>query len=214
MAKATTQVLPNPIDILSDAEAPESSARDLQQIVAYAEEMQSVEKEILDLKEKMKERAARYEKLQLTLVPDLMMAIGVKNFALASGFIIETKPIVRGSIPTTQQIENADEIDRPFLIQRRNEALAWLRNNKAESIIKNQVVAEFGAGEDDAAKKFYAGIQAQGYRVKIEEEVNFMTLNSYIKQALADGKVIPNDAFALFTGQKATIKEPGKKVKK
>ena len=213
MAKATTQVLPKPdIDLLADAEDSGASARDLQQIITYCEEQQQVEADIAKLKEQVKERAERLEKLQLNLIPDLMLALNIKKFSLASGYVVEVKGILRGTIPTTQQIDNADEMDRPFLIQRRNEALAWLRDNNAASIIKNQVVAEFGAGEDEAAKKFFASIQAQGYRVKCEEEVNFMTLNSYFKQARENGKVIPAEAFGLFEGNKATIKE--EKVKK
>lgn len=212
MAKAGPQVLPQPIDLLADAEAQDASARDLQQLISYAEEQLAVEAEIEKLGELQKERKERLEKLSTNLIPDLMLALNIKKLSLASGFVLETKPILRGSIPTTQQIENADEQDRPFLIRRRNEALAWLRAQNAASIIKNNVVATFGAGEDAAAKKFFTRIQKEGYHVKCEEEVNFMTLNSYLKQAQNAGKPIPAEAFALFTGNKAQLKE--EKVKK
>jgi hypothetical protein len=121
---------------------------------------------------------------------------------------------VRGSFPSTNQIEAADEMDRALLIQRREAAMEWLKANNASSLIKNQVLTEFAAGQDDAAKALYAKIQAEGFKVAIKEEVNFATLNSYLKQALEAGKDVPVEPFGLFVGKKADLKAPKADKKK
>jgi hypothetical protein len=197
------------IDLLEDA-APPAGANDLQQLVAYADEMLALEQEMEQLSEEMKKKTARYAKIQLDLLPDVMLAIGMKKFTLSSGYVVEVGDFVRGTIPTTNQIEGADEFDRGMLMDRRMKALTWLREQGAESLIKNQVVVLFGKGQDEDAKKFFEKIKNEGFPAKCEEEINFQTLNAYLKEALKGGKSIPADAFALFSGRKATIKLPAK----
>lgn len=199
----TPQLFP---DLLEDAENPISAPKDLQQAVRFADEMQELEKRKLDLSLQMKAIDERYKQLQLELLPDIMLAIGVKKFSLSSGFIIEVKDFVRGSIPTLTQINQADDLDRATLASRREQALTWLRAHNAESIIKNQVVAEFGKGQDADAKKLFAQISDAGFKVKCEEEVNFQTLNSYLKTELAAGHPVPQEPFDLFVGKKAELK--------
>jgi hypothetical protein len=204
------------IDVMEDAEAQPVGAKDLAQVVAYSDEMLTIERELEAMAEQMKAKSQRYAKIQLDLLPDVMLAIGMKKFTLSSGYVVEIGDFVRGTIPTTNQIEQADEFDRGILLDRRSKALAWLKERGAESLIKNQVIALFGKGQDDDAKKLFARIQGEGFLVKCEEEINFQTLNSYLKEALKAGTVVPTDAFALFSGRKATIKPPpkGKSSKK
>lgn len=218
MAKAvssppTTKAAPDISSMmLDDAESPISSQADLKQAVKFADEMQSLEARMAALMEEHKRCSERYSQIQLNLLPDIMASIGVKKFDLESGYFVEIKDVTRGSIPTLNQIDAADEMDRGLLIERRNAALKWLKANGAESIIKNQVVAEFGKGQDADALRLFTRIQQEGYKVKKEEDINFMTLNSYLKEALKGGKPVPVDAFALFVGKKAEMKQA--KVKK
>jgi hypothetical protein len=218
MAKAvssppTTKPAPDIMSMmLEDAESPISSPGDLKQAVKFADEMQSLEARMAALMDEHKRCAERHSQIQLNLLPDIMASIGVKKFDLESGFFVEIKDVTRGTIPTLNQIEAADEMDRGLLIERRNAALKWLKANGAESIIKNQVVAEFGKGQDADAMRLFKRIQEEGYKVKKDEDINFMTLNSYLKEALKNGKPVPVDAFALFVGKKAEMKQA--KVKK
>jgi hypothetical protein len=198
------------VDILADAEAQTTSAPDLRQIGIYAQEMRDIEAALYELKCKTKDFELRYAQIELELLPNLMMAVGVKKFTLSSGAVAEVKDFIRGTIPTTKQIEDAEDMDKPVLQARREECLTWLRSINAESIIKNQVITEFGRGEMETAKKVFATLQAQGFHVKRQEEVNFMTLNSFLKGEVENGRNIPVDAFGLFVGKKASIKEPKK----
>lgn len=198
------------IDILDDAENPNTAAKDLRQIGLYAQEMRDIEAALYQLKCKAGDFEVRYATIELELLPNLMMAIGVKKFTLESGAVAEVKDFIRGTIPTSKQIEDADPMDKPQLETRRTACLAWLREINAESIIKNQVITEFGKGEMETAKKVFATLQAQGFHVKRQEEVNFMTLNSFLKGEVEAGHNVPVEAFNLFVGKKASIKEKKK----
>ena len=199
------------IDIVADAEEQPTTPKDLQQAVRYADEMRVIEAKLEAMKNEAANLKARFDKIQLELLPDLLLAIGMKKFFLTDGFILEVKPFLRGSIPTLNQIATAEESERVVLEDRRDKALTWLRENNAESIIKNQVIALFGKGQSDDAKALFDKLAADGFAVKKEEEINFQTLNSYLKQAVASGKTVPAEPFGLFVGNKAELKkEKGK----
>ena len=197
------------INLMEDAE-PEASETELQKVVTLSDEMLSIERELEALADKAKIKSERYQKIQMDLLPDLMSSLKLKKFTLSNGYFVEVGDFVRGTIPTTSQIEAADEFDRGALMNRREKALAWLKERGAESIIKNEVVALFGKGQDADAKKLFNKIQSEGFVVKCVEEINFQTLNSYLKEALREGKEVPAEPFALFSGRKATIKPPPK----
>ena len=194
------------IDLMADAEAPSSTPQDLQQAVRYADEMRSIEAQQYELNCKLKDLGSRYDKIQLELLPDLLLAIGMTKFTLESGDKIEVKDFIRGSIPTLTAIEKAEDLDKLALQERRDSAIKWLKDNNSESIIKNQVIALFGKGQAADAKKAFETLQAQGYVVKQEEEINFQTLNALLKAKLAAGVTVPTEPFSLFVGKKAELK--------
>jgi hypothetical protein len=195
------------LNILEDTESPPTSAKDLQQAVAYAEEMDSIQEKLAELEECAKEFKARFDKIQLELLPDLMMAIGVSKFTMENGKVIVVSDFLRGSIPTLTQIDKAEDNIKDILILRRTAALSWLRKRNADSLIKNQVVAEFGKGQDASAKEIFTYIQTKGFKVKCEEEVNFQTLNSFLREQQKVGVTIPVVPFELFVGKKAELKK-------
>jgi hypothetical protein len=194
------------LDLLADAEEPSSTPKDLQQAVCYAEELRSIEAKQSALNCQLKDLGSRYDKIQLELLPDLLVAIGIKKFALESGDLIEVKDFIRGNIPTLSAIAKAEDLDKLALQERRDAAIKWLKDNNSESIIKNQVIALFGKGQAADAKKAFETLQAQGYVVKQEEEINFQTLNSLLKAKLAAGVNVPVEPFGLYVGKKAELK--------
>jgi len=198
------------LNILEDAEAPVANAGDLRQAVVYAEEMRSIEARKYHLNNELAKLDERYAQLQLELLPDLLMAIGMKKFTLASGELIEIKDFTRGSIPTLTAIEKAEDVDKQVLMVRREQAIAWLKANNAETIIKNQIVVLFGKGQAQEAEQLYTKLQEQGMVTRKEEEINFMTLNALLKAKLAEGVNIPAEPFQLFVGKKAELKAPKK----
>ena len=195
------------IDILADAENPIANVSDHQHAVTLANEMRQIELQLYNLKIQADLLSSRYDKIQLEVLPNLLLSIGMRKFSLDSGDIIEVKDFIRGSIPTLNAINAAPEEDRAALEDRRNKSIAWLKANNAESIIKNQVIALFGKGQGADAEAVYLALKQEGYVVKKEEEINFQTLQALLRTKVAEGASIPAEAFALFVGKKAELKK-------
>ena len=186
----------------------EVSAKDLRQAVRLADEMRSIGRTITRLEEELKRQNQRMELIEMDLLPNLMLAIGMSSFKLDTGEMITIKDNVRGSIPSLTAIEKADGPDKQVLMDRRDQCLAWLRLNGAEALIKSTVTAEFGKGQEALADQLYSTIIQKGYQAKKDANVNFQTLNAFFREALTKGINIPSEPFALFVGKKAEIKAP------
>jgi hypothetical protein len=209
----TNKVAAPPVDLMEDAK-PVAKPSDLKQIVELAREMYRLHKEIEAEMKALDAKQAAFNLLRLTVLPERMEVAGLKSFELDNGYLIQIEDLISASIPTESAIEKADGVDKVALLKRREAALKWLRSNKAESLIKNKLVAEFGKGEDKAAKKFFKLISKAGYQTKCEEAVNYQTLNAFIKESLRNGKEVPAEPFALFIGKKAEISQAKQQQKK
>lgn len=200
------------IDIEADAaSARPTSAKDLAAVQALAEEMRGIESYLEQLQRIITLKTERYTMIQNVLLPDLMTQVGMSKFTLVTGEEISIKDVVRASIPSMSAIEKADGPDKAALEKRRDDCLAWLRKNKAESLIKTELTASFGKGQGKEAAKLRALIIKQGFPATLEEAVNFQTLNKFIRERLAAGDKVPEETFALFTGKQAAIAAPRKK---
>jgi hypothetical protein len=210
VAKKKTSSAKPPIDVEADAK-PEARPADLKAIVELARKMYKLEVEMAAIEKQLKDKSEEFNKLQLETLPERMRVAGLQEFMLDNGYKVEVKDFIRGSIPTESAIAEADPVERVALQKRRDEAIKWLVKHNAGALIKNKLTAEFGKGEDKAAKKFEEQIAKKGYQVKREESVNFQTLNSFLREALESGVEVPVEPFALFNGKKATLKQIVKK---
>lgn len=201
------------VDFEAMADAQPTSLTDLREISKLAEEMLSNDSKIAELEMQIQTLADRNGEIELNILPDLMAAAGMKKFSLSNGDNVEIKDIVRASIPSQTAIEKAEGIEQSEMVKRRAACLAWLRKNGAESMIKNQLVAEFGKGQDVVAKKLLSNILARGYKARVEESVNFQSLNAYFRELIEAGRSerIPTETFSLFIGKKAELKAAKKK---
>jgi hypothetical protein len=208
--KQSTKTVAVPVDVLADANKPTAKPEELKAIVDLARRMYALHVEIEKLDKELSDKNKAFNDLKMNLLPERMTAAGLKSFTLGNGYVIDIKDFISASIPTETQVNSAEGVDKEALLNRRNAGLAWLRNNNADSLIKNKLSAEFGKGEDKAAKKFFDAIEAAGYPAKCEEAVNGNTLNSFIKEQLEKGVEVPTEPFALFIGKVAKIKAPKK----
>lgn len=182
---------------------------DLAAVVALAEEMLAIERWMTRAAEQVAEKQERYKQIEQTLLPDMMTQIGVSSLDLKDGNKVKIDDIVRASIPSQTSIEKAkDAIERSALEARRAAAFAWLKKNKAEALIKTEVVAEFGKGQTKAAAQIVKEITKKGYPASLSEVVHPGTLSKFIKESIASGVSVPEDTFALFTGKMAKIEAP------
>jgi len=90
---------------------------------------------------------------------------------------------------------------------KRQAAHAWLRQHGFGDLIKHQVTASFGAGEDDMAHAVKHHLEGLGVAVQDKESVHHSTLRAWARERLEAGDDIPEDLFGLSTGMTTKIKE-------
>ena len=91
----------------------------------------------IDLEQQIKDKLAEVDELKYTLrsiqeeeLPSVMQEYNMKGYELENGFKIKRETNIEAHISK----KNEDE------------AFAWLKANKFDDIIKNQIVANFGRG--------------------------------------------------------------------
>jgi hypothetical protein len=137
-----------------------------------------------------------------------MMEESLQEFKLESGAMVKIKNIVSGSLPAPGTIEKAKGDNKKELIARLKEGLAWLRKNKAGDLIKNQVSVLLPAGADKVAQEAAAALRKLKLSPVRTMTIHPQSLNGYLREAIANGKDIPQKTFSLFIGQIAEIELP------
>tara|TARA_R100000781_G_scaffold106685_1_gene70744 strand:- start:579 stop:1184 length:606 start_codon:yes stop_codon:yes gene_type:complete len=190
------------INLLDDV-APASNS--LGAVTDMAQGMYDLEQEIVDLEKLLKEKKQNLTKLAEQDLPDLMQELNIKDFTLNNGAKCEVEEITSGSIPSASAIMRAKPEDRPELEVRQQQCFDWLRSNNAGSMIKSNVEVQFGKDEDKACNEFTKELRERNMFYSRATGVHHRTLNSFIKERLADGKDVPNDLFKLYVGRKAKL---------
>ena len=124
-------------------------------------------------------------------IPELMNELGLSEVKTKDGLMVEVVPFVDARIPKARQ----------------HEALDWLRHHGYGDLIKHQVVATLGAGDDEMARAIQHYLEEIGVDATDKATVHPQTLKAWARERLADGEEIPEDLFGLYTGQTTKIKE-------
>ena len=190
------------IDLLDDV-APASNS--LGAITEMGQEMFNLQKEINELNDLLKQKKQSLMKLAEQDLPDLMQELNVKDFTLNNGAKCEIEDITSGSIPSTSAIIRAKGDDRSELEIRQQRCFDWLRANNAGSLIKSNVEVQFGRDEDQACNNFTEELRERNLFYRRAVGVHHGSLNSFIRERLADGKDVPHDLFKLYVGRRAKL---------
>ena len=75
------------------------------------------------------------------------------------------------NLPSGMDILKAREEKRDLLVDRKNSALSWLRENGGQYLIKNHVGLQFGRNEDEECNKFIEELDRRKLFYKISTEV-------------------------------------------
>ena len=166
---------------------------DLKSVSAISRKIQAKEQELEGLNEQTKQ--AKKDLLALTdqELPALMQEIGLSKVELSDGSV-SVKPIYSGNITAVNH----------------ETALGWLRENGFGDIIKNEVKAAFGAGEDEAAASFIKAAAEIGVETTEKQGVHHVTLRAWIKERVESGDDFPTELFGAFIGQRAKIERGSK----
>ena len=152
-------------------------------------EQAAIEDEIKQLEEQLKAKAKAARKLSQEIIPAKMQELGLESLTLKDGSAVKVRQLVQASIP----------------VKYRETAFRWLRDRGHGDLIKNQISAEFGKGEDQSAGEFIDNIKSLGYEPKQKIWVEPMTLKAFVREQIAEGVDIPMETFGIFVGAETKI---------
>ena len=124
------------------------------------------------------------------LIPSLMDEIGIESFVLASG---DKVSVIRGYAASISEAHH-------------EAALSWLRESGNGSLIKNEVTASFGRGEETRAEELTGLLAKEGVPFKRKEGVHSQTLKAFVKEQMEKGTSIPMDLLGVYPYSTTKIK--------
>ena len=173
----------------SDVRTPSIGDNSLKEMADLCAEQVALEEEMEQLAEQLKAKASAARKLSQEIIPARMSELGLESLTLSDGSAIKVKQLVHASIP----------------VKYREEAFDWLREHGHGDIIKNQVSATFGKGEDTSASNFIDKIEELGYQPQQKVWVEPMTLKAFVREQITNGSELPTDKFGVFIGAETKI---------
>ncbi len=162
---------------------------ELTTIALLATKQAECENQIAYLERQLEEAKEDLRVLQTERLPEAMAAIGLSSFKLADGSSVTVTPFYSGKIPD----------DKKSL------AFAWLRDHNLGSLIKRNVTATFGMGQDKLAERAVKQLEKLGIHAEDKQSVHPMTLKSLIREQVEAGNDLPTDLFGVFVGSKSVI---------
>jgi hypothetical protein len=176
-------------DMEMDIKTPNVSDSSLKSISDLCAEQVVVEDEVKQLEKQLKEKKDAVKKLSQEIIPARMQELGLESLKLKDGSAVEVKQLVQTSITA----------------ENRETALKWLRDNGHGDLIKNQVSAAFGRGEDITAEKFINEAKSLGLEPTQRVWVEPMTLKAFVREKIEEGVEIPTETFSIFVGAQTKI---------
>ncbi len=162
---------------------------ELHSISVMAHNQVRLEQEIMNLQETLSQKSDQLRNLAEVLIPEAMMAIGLSELKLSGGESLSIKKFYSASISP----ENLSG------------ALNWLRTTGNDDIIKNNVICQFGKGEDDTAQLAVELLRSKGLQPEQKTFVHPMTLKAFVKERIENAQDLPQELFGVFVGQKTKI---------
>jgi hypothetical protein len=177
------EMLKDSTDLLDDVE-----------VTTVAQEcvkLKAKEDEIAKLEEQLKTKKAEADDISSRVIPELLAEQGLSEIKLADGSKVSVKKEYRCTIPKDET--------------RRELCYKWLRDQKLEDIIKNNVFVTFGKGEDDKAKQLLDLAAANGFEPQQKSDVSWQTLTALFRERIESGLDMPSDVFSTWVKDKTKI---------
>ena len=152
--------------------------------------IQDTQDQIEEIEDKLKAKKEVYRRLTEDDLPSKFASMNISKMEMENGDKIEVKPIYRGHISKKNQ----------------DQAYKWLRQNNHADLIKNEVKATFGKGEDALAIHTKEFLNAKGLSFTDRESVHPQSLSAFIREQTEKGKALPHDLLGIHIGQTTKIK--------
>ena len=163
---------------------------DIGKLANKIKEMQTIQKDIEQNEEYLKQRKKDLEQISEEAIPTMLTEMGLTYLKLADGSSVEVKTNYSATIT----------------LANKEKAFNWLRENGLGDIIKNELIVSFGRNEDNKAAEYAELAKGQGYQPTQKLKVEPMTLKALVRERIEGGKPLPTEIFNVFIGNKTTIK--------
>jgi hypothetical protein len=163
---------------------------DIGKLANKIKEMQTIQKDIEQNEEYLKQRKKDLELISGEAIPTMLTEMGLSYLKLADGSSVEVKTNYSATIT----------------LANKEKAFNWLRENGLGDIIKNELIVSFGRNEDNKAAEYAELAKGQGYQPTQKLKVEPMTLKALVRERIEGGKPLPTEIFNVFIGNKTTIK--------
>lgn len=131
---------------------------------------------MLEAEQAYKDAKAKYEEVAEKDLPDYLKALGVKQVRMTDGRIISLKTTVTASLPKKEA-------------ERLEAGIDWLEREGQDAIIKRNVTAVLGKGEDYLARRLAEVMREAGAQVvQQERSVHHSTLSALVRELMRAGR--------------------------
>jgi hypothetical protein len=201
--KSSMQTAVSDEELLEFASAPSNEG--LAQLRELGEEYVRKVRELEKLSEAASVLSQAIFDLESRRLPDAMAQLGIDSLGLPEvGADLEAKNYYKAAIP-------ADWPD-----EQRQEAFQYLRSLGAGGLIRTEVLAAFGVGQDEEAIRVAELLHEQGISTETKQNVPWATLTSFVRERVETGLPLEPKKLNATVGRVVKIKarKGEKKAKK
>ena len=164
---------------------------DITNLAEECQKLKDLEDKIKSADNHLRDLKAQADEIGSKVIPEILAEQGLSSLKLADGSAVSVKKEYRCTLPKDED--------------RRAAAYKWLRNNKLEDIIKNNIFVTFGAGEDNKAKQLLDLAADNGFEPQQKSDVPWNTLTALFKERVESGLDMPSDIFNTWIKDKTKI---------
>tara|TARA_R110000787_G_scaffold43783_1_gene107233 strand:+ start:16039 stop:16587 length:549 start_codon:yes stop_codon:yes gene_type:complete len=179
------------VDDMESDSSTELQKKDLENISWLSQELTKLEEEIKLEEEHLSNLKQEYRQLSEDTLPNAFSELGLSEIKLVDGTTLTVSSFYSAKITE----------------EKREQCFAWLEANNLGDIIKNTVSANFGRGEDEAAKELMDQLEAAEHDLVQRKWVEPQTLKATVREQVEKGVDLPLEAFNVYIGQKIKVKK-------
>lgn len=164
---------------------------DLSLLLIMAQELVTLEKQIKDLEQLLKQLSGRANELKIKSLPDKMAEVGLSEFKTPQGDRIKVEDFVSGSLPKDPE--------------KRSKAIAAIESMGGESIIRNELLLAFEKSQHNEAMALVDDLRQRGFAAEVTSGIHPQTYLAFVREHLRNGDEVDAEALGIFVGRKTKV---------
>lgn len=178
----------------SDIPPPDSGLKRLNSLVLRMAQLQIEE---MDAETKLEAVKAELKQYRESLIPELMVELGVSSMSTAGGIPVEMVKEVRAGFPKDSA--------------KQQQVFRYLKDHGDDGLIKREFTIAYGRDSIEWAEKFAIQLESLGVgehaEVREAWNIHHQTLLAYVKKQLEANQPIPFEPFGIHVQKIARIKK-------